>query len=228
MLACACIALAFVPSPLPAPLLAPAPGRSASASIAMSTENVKAGGITAFAGTIASAPVKATALMTSKAMTASLAFNTWSLAVELALFGIIYRYAVRSDGDDLTKGGMLLMFTLFRALASTHMAEKTSGWTPDMWLQFAAYFGESALAFGAAATALEYAWERGWTQRLWYLEDNSRNYGRGRRDRYDDYYGRDVYGRDTRRGSGTFGTGTYGRVSPTRALYDGRDMRRRR
>jgi len=174
--------------------------------------------------------VKATALMTSKAMTASLAFNTWSLAVQLALFGIIYRYAVRSDGDDLTRGGMLFMFTLFRALASTHMAEKTSGWTPDMWLQLAAYFGESALAFGAAATALEYAWERGWTQRLWYLEDNSYGNGRGRgrgRDRYDENYGRDVYGRDTRRG-GTFGTGTYGRVSPTSALYDRRDTRQRR
>ena len=36
----------------------------------------------------------------------------------------------------------------------------------DMLLQIGAYFGESALAFGGAAFALEVCWDRGWARRL--------------------------------------------------------------
>lgn len=112
-----------------------------------------------------------------------MATSTWTLAFQLALFGVIYRYAVRSDGDDLVKQAAVAMFALFRALSLTN---GTTNWNADSWVQLGAYFGESALAFGTAAAALEYAWDKGWASRLWYLYSDGFE---------ENIYGPDLYGR---------------------------------
>ena len=157
-------AAAFLPSPT-TPLLAPAARRAATASVRMDipseerSESAKAGGVAAFSGSIASAPVKASALLSSKAFTwTQWEFSTGALAAELFFFGILYRLCIRMDDNDQLKQTCVGAFALFRAFSATQVTNKV---TPDTWLQLCAYFGESILAFGGAAFALEYVWNRG-------------------------------------------------------------------
>lgn len=172
----------FVASPAfqsSAPVLAPASRRPAAALARLSLEpapwpervqSAKAAGIAAVSGSVASAPVKASALLASNALSkgkesVSLmnewVFCTVELGVELALFGAVYRCIVRSDDNDMLKQGAIGAFALCRALASTQILKDT-----NTWMQIGTYFGESALAFSAAAAALEFAWDRGWCRRL--------------------------------------------------------------
>ena len=157
-------AAAFLPSPT-TPLLAPVPARSAAASVRMyipdeeRSQSAKAGAVASLSGSIASAPVKASALLGSKAFTWSQwEFSTGALAAELFFFGLLYRLAIREDDNDQLKQTVVGAFALFRAFSATQVGSKISS---DTWLQVCAYFGESILAFGGAAFALEYVWNRG-------------------------------------------------------------------
>jgi len=131
--------------------------------------------------------------MGTKAFMAKMAFGTTTLAVQLALFGVIYRYAARSDSSDKVNFVTMFGFALCRALACIPQE-----FSSDTWLQLGVYFGESALAFGAAACAVEYAWDRGWCRPLWYLDP----YG------YEESF-------DGRGGFPPRGGDFYGRVRPT-------------
>ena len=107
---CILVPTAFLPAQAPTPaLLAPALG---SASLRTSKlvmmrdegESAKAGFIASIAGSVATAPVKASALLaTNAALTQQWQANTVSLAVMLSFFGIVYRYAVRDDDNDMLK-----------------------------------------------------------------------------------------------------------------------------
>jgi hypothetical protein len=131
-------------------------------------ESAKAGGIAALSGSLAAAPVKASALLASNSVISAAMskweFSTLALAVQLALFGVVYRYAVRSDDNDRLKQFAVVAFAMCRALSSTQVYKYI--WTPDMYLQLGAYFGESVLAFGWAAAALEFAWKKGYARRV--------------------------------------------------------------
>lgn len=126
-------------------------------------ESVKAAGIAVVAGGLMALPGKMTSLLAAHATTAQWEFSTIALAIQLALFGIVYRCTVRSDDNEYLKQGAVGAAALCRALLTTHVDKKLG---PDMWLQIGACFGESILAFGGAAAMLEFAWTRGWGSRL--------------------------------------------------------------
>ena len=149
------------------PVLTPAALRSATPSIQMSQDNLKAAGICAATGTIATAPVKAASYVgaASKAGKAAVTLSTSSLAAQLAVFGILYRFTCRSDANDFTKQSVVGMFSLFRACSMVQVKQMANDHNPDSWL-FLAYFGESCLAFATAASCLEYAIDRGWVSEM--------------------------------------------------------------
>lgn len=137
-------------------------------------ESAKAGAIAVVSGSLLAAPA---ALLASDAFTAQWEFSTDALALQLALFGVVYRYAVRSDDNDQLRQGAVGAFALTRTLAAARVGEQCTplplscgpplgylDW--NLLIQLAALFGESALAFGGAAFALEYAWDSGWAQRI--------------------------------------------------------------
>ena len=200
----------FLPSSSPA-LMVPAARRSATASVRLQTggdrrvfeeeriESIKAGVCSATAGSVASAPVKMSGLLSSKGMTVANALSQWqfstgALGIELFLFGVIYRCTVRNDDNVMLKQGCIGGFALIRALASMQV---TKLWTPEMWLQLGIYFGESFIAFAFAAAALEFAWDKGWGTRLTYLPNWTLNDSR----RYGFFRGLDRLDRAGRRGS---------------------------
>ena len=172
----------FLPSSSPA-LMVPAARRSATAAVRLDLggdrrifeeeriESIKAGVCSSTAGSVASAPVKMSGLLSSKGATMATALSQWqfstgALAIELFLFGVVYRCTVRNDDNPMLKQGCIGAFALIRALSSMQV---TKLWTPDMWLQLGIYFGESFIAFAFAAAALEFAWDKGWGHRLTYL-----------------------------------------------------------
>ena len=114
------------------------------------SESVKAGGIASLTGTMASAPVKASAVLATLPVKAT-ALASWQIstcvfAVQLFLFGIVYRCTVRCDDNDALRQGAVGAAALCRALG---LMQTNNAWTGDMWLQLGLSFGESALAFGA-------------------------------------------------------------------------------
>ena len=90
----------------PPPLLALAEER---------TESAKAGAIAAVAGSLCATPA---ALVASTAFTPQWEFATDVLAVQLLLFGVVYRYAVRSDDNEMLKQGAVGAFALVRTLTT--------------------------------------------------------------------------------------------------------------
>uniref|UniRef100_A0A7S3FIC3 Uncharacterized protein n=1 Tax=Haptolina ericina TaxID=156174 RepID=A0A7S3FIC3_9EUKA len=165
MLALACVVTpSFLPSSPPA-LLVTAARRPAIAAVHLSfVENGKAGVIAALSGSLATAPVKASVLLASSntKITPQWEYSVYAFAAQLAIFGVMYRYAVRSDDDDTLKQVIFIAFALFRAFSSMQVSRI---WTPDMWMKLGASFGESALAFGVAAATLEFVWDKGWARR---------------------------------------------------------------
>lgn len=171
MLALSIFAPAFLPSAT-TPFVVPTVQRPAAASVVLRyydeepNEIAKNGVIASFFGSLASAPVKMSVLLATNAgSTAVTDFSNVALAIQLAVFGVVYRYAVRNDENDKLKQLTVGSFSIVRAFSCVN-ALSTSKIAPDKWVQVAAYFGESALAFGLAAAALEYAWGKGWCRRL--------------------------------------------------------------
>ena len=164
-------AAAFAPTPTAPNLPALAAHRVAPLQLRLSPstleeereESIKAAGIALVAGGLMAAPGKMTSLLAAHATTAQWEFSTLALAVQLGLFGVVYRCTVRSDDNEYLKQGAVGAAALCRALLTTHVDKKLG---PDMWLQIGACFGESILAFGGAAAMLEFAWTRGWGSRL--------------------------------------------------------------
>lgn len=135
-------------------------------------ESLKAGTLAAFAlllafGTIAAA----SQLLLAKQFDAlaGLLFppTDLKLPVSLAiaglsgfLFGVTYRYAIRTDSNPQLKAGAVLAFGLVRGLAQLDVGLSASS---DFW-PFAVLSIESLLLFAAAGTALDWALARGWVK----------------------------------------------------------------
>ena len=194
--------------PSTAPLLVPTArctARTAPLTLSLRDERTESGkvcAISAIAGSLASAPVKLSTLYASNAFVKSSTLGQWEfsitvLAVQLALFGVVYRAAVRCDDNDNLKQGAVGAAALCRALSALPVS---NSWTPETWLQLGVFFGEGALAFGCAATAIEFAWDKGWATPLQgvapvlYEEDDfvqQRRYYDQRNDNRNNYYTRD-------------------------------------
>ena len=111
-------------------------------------ESVKACAIAACSGTVASAPIKLSMLSASKLWGVS----SGVLAVQLALFGVVYRCAVRCDDSSALRQGAVAAAALCRALSTLPLSMKDM-MKDETLLQFLAHFGENAIAFGFAARA---------------------------------------------------------------------------
>ena len=66
-------------------------------------ESGKAGLVAALSGSLCAIPP---ALLATNSFTPQWEFSTDMLAVQLALFGVVYRYAVRSDDNEQLKQGV--------------------------------------------------------------------------------------------------------------------------
>lgn len=80
-------------------------------------ESVKTAAISAFGGSIASAPFSILgAFLLDGGITGQWEFSQDSLAITLALFGITYRYATRKDSNPNLKQGVVGAFAITRTL----------------------------------------------------------------------------------------------------------------
>ena len=173
MLSLLAAASAFQPSSAPHPL-SPSSRRSSLASVQLRlspstfeeqrSEAVKAAGISALTGSMLAAPMRMSELIAGNAVGSAFGYNILSLGIQTALFGIIYRTCARSDDNDLLKQGAIGAAAICRALCTTVIPNKVS--SGEIWLQLGAHIGESVIVFGGAATALEWAWNRGYATRL--------------------------------------------------------------
>ena len=76
------------------------------------------------------------------------------------LFGVTYRYIIRTDKNPQLKAGGVMAFGLIRGLTQIEM-----GFTyTNNLFPFIVLTGESILYFGVAALALDIALKRGWVK----------------------------------------------------------------
>jgi hypothetical protein len=75
------------------------------------------------------------------------------------LFGVTYRYIIRSDNNPQLKVGGVMAFGLIRGLTQIEM-----GLNANNLLPFAVLAGESILYFGMAALVLNMAIQRNWVK----------------------------------------------------------------
>ena len=137
-------------------------------------ESAKVAVASAVCGGIAMVPA---ALLAQDAFSPRWEFEHDALALMLALFGVVYRYAVRSDNNDMLKQGVVGAFALTRSLSAIELGDQCSAmplkcgaplgyYDWSMLAQLGGWTGESFLAFGAAAFAIEAGFERGLLKRL--------------------------------------------------------------
>ena len=104
-------------------------------------------------------------------------FNVDQLSLMGAVFGLVYRYAVREDDDDQLRMGVVGAFALTRALSSVTVSE-TCSYAPlrcgpplgyldyHMAYQLLSALAESGIAFYAAAAAIDWAAQRNYLKRV--------------------------------------------------------------
>ncbi len=86
---------------------------------------------------------------------------SWAIAgLSGFLFGVTYRYAIRTDSNPQLKAGAVLAFGLVRGLAQLDVGLNARS---DFW-PFAVLGFESVLLFAAAGIALDWALARGWVK----------------------------------------------------------------
>jgi len=137
-------------------------------------ESIKAGLLSIGGGSIFFAPLAILGgLLSPDHFSADWEFNTDMLAATLGLFGLVYRYAVRRDGNEQLKQGVVGAFLLTRTLNLIHVPAYCTAIPLDcgppfhyfewsMVVQGVANGAESLAAFGGAAYCLEMAFEKKW------------------------------------------------------------------
>ncbi|WP_202865282.1 hypothetical protein [Synechococcus elongatus] len=88
----------------------------------------------------------------------TLAVHSGAIAVSVFLFGVTYRYAIRSDTNPHLRNGLVGAFGLVRGLGLLENGATTSLDLP--WLT--SQLGGSLLLFSLCATSLDFAIARGW------------------------------------------------------------------
>lgn len=127
-------------------------------------ESLKAGVFSAAGGCLATLP-----LMAASSSPARLLSSLIIVAGCSFLFGIVYRYVVRSDKENVQlKGGVVSAFGLVRGLSMGQelMEAGTNGyqhWPDSLALgTIAISMGEAMLMFGFCSVVLEYAFSKTW------------------------------------------------------------------
>ena len=98
-------------------------------------------------------------------------FNIDQIAIMSALFAVVYRYAVRADGNPQLKQGVVAAFVVTRTLGAVRVpsycpavplqcGEPLGYLNWDMLEQIGSYGVESAAAFGATAVTIEWLCDR--------------------------------------------------------------------
>ena len=140
-------------------------------------ESAKAGALAAVAGSLAATPVGAL-LPVPGVLTPQWEWDSDTLAASLALFGLVYRYATRSDADnDMLKQGAVGAFAITRVLASVRVGEQCTALPLEcgpplgyfdwaMLSQLASAGAHAAAAYGGAALAIEAAFDKGLLARV--------------------------------------------------------------
>uniref|UniRef100_A0A7S0LTL0 Solute carrier family 40 protein n=1 Tax=Coccolithus braarudii TaxID=221442 RepID=A0A7S0LTL0_9EUKA len=137
-------------------------------------ESAKVGVASALSGSLAMAPF---ALLLPSAFSAQWELSHDVLAVMLFLFGLVYRYAVRSDSNAMLKQGVIGAFALTRCLSALQASEQCTALPlvcgpPFSYLDYAMILQllsvgfESFAAFGGSAFVIEACFERGLLTRL--------------------------------------------------------------
>ena len=87
-------------------------------------ESFKAAAISSIGGSLLYAPFSIImTLVSSGGLTGQWEFSSDMLAIQLAVFGITYRYTTRNDRNDNLADGVLIAFVLTRALQNIHVPE---------------------------------------------------------------------------------------------------------
>ena len=138
----------------------------------------KAAGLSAIAGSVIHAPIAVSgAIILGRGFTGDWEFSVDMLAVSLALFGVVYRYAIRSDPNPNLKQGVVGAFAITRAVNLVHIPSTCTSLplncgaplgylSYDTIGQLLLALGPSLLAYGAAALALEKAFEKQWISKM--------------------------------------------------------------
>ena len=141
-------------------------------------ESGKVAVLSAVAGSVGHAPLAIVgAFVWGDGLSAGWEFNTDALAVTLALFGVVYRYATRKDGNVQLKQGVVGAFALTRTLNMVSLPETCTplplncgaplGYLSWQVIQDLVLVGGGSLvAFGIGALAIEAAYRRGLIQRM--------------------------------------------------------------
>jgi len=136
-------------------------------------ESLKAAGLAAVVGSVAAA---GPGLLVA-GLGAQWEFDVDMLALSGALFGVVYRYAVRTDPNPNLKQGVVGAFALVRTVAAIQVPTTCTpfplacgppleyfNW--DMLQQALGAALPAFVAFGAAAVGLEVAMARGWIRQF--------------------------------------------------------------
>lgn len=130
-------------------------------------ESGKAAAVAAAAGTAASLPLAVTGGLGPVAGL----LGCGTVLLTCLLFGVTYRYALRQDVNNTQlKGGVVAAFGLARALGAADVIQNTAaeaGVSPfslAVIAKGALFAGESMLAVGFAAMAVEYAFSTGFVK----------------------------------------------------------------
>eukprot|EP00467_Chlorarachnion_reptans_P014379 CAMPEP_0114492288 /NCGR_PEP_ID=MMETSP0109-20121206/3471_1 /TAXON_ID=29199 /ORGANISM="Chlorarachnion reptans, Strain CCCM449" /LENGTH=221 /DNA_ID=CAMNT_0001669113 /DNA_START=318 /DNA_END=983 /DNA_ORIENTATION=+ len=132
-------------------------------------ESVKCAVVGAVSGSLLSAPI---AILSPNRLTAQWEFDHDAVAVMLALAALVYRYAVRKDGNMMLKQGVVSAFVLTRTLSllkvSTTCTSLPLNCGPPLGYLDWGMIGqgililfESSIAFGGMAVVLEKGFEAG-------------------------------------------------------------------
>ena len=108
----------------------------------------------------------------------------------LALFGAVYRAVMRHDDNTPLRHGIIGAFALLRTFASLPVSRE---WSPELSAQLFSTGMEGAIVFGAACSAIEYAWDTGLGRPL---EGSCRDFGYPRPFYTVDNYNQNGYGGD--------------------------------
>lgn len=134
-------------------------------------ESIKSAGVAAVSGSIAFAPYAIVSQgFSAHPFDAQWEFNHDMLALSIALFGIVYRYAVRQSTNPQLKYGVVGAFVLTRVFNLIHVPDTCSALPlncgfPFFYVSFSmilegvSYAIESGLAFQGAAFTLDYCFE---------------------------------------------------------------------
>jgi hypothetical protein len=181
-------AAAPAPAPAaPAPAPAPAPAMALAADKVQSRKrweravkstsdriaSVQAAAISSIGGSLVYAPVSVLyAITLGGGLNGQWEFNTDMLAIQLAVFGVTYRYAIREDRNPNLGDGVLLSFVIARALANVHVPDSCGAlpldcgppygyFSSSMLSEIGSNFFQSYLAYGSSKYCLDKAFSSG-------------------------------------------------------------------